>query len=104
MSASGTASERTWYRISPLDDTGVFAHTLDRRTHRRQIDQQRNTRKILQNNTSDDKRYFVHTLIGRSPRRKLADMSLANALAAVKIAQNGFEHNADRNRQPRDIA
>ena len=24
MSATNTASERTWYRISPLDETGVF--------------------------------------------------------------------------------
>ena len=91
-------------RNERLDQSGVFTHSLDRRAHRREIYKQRNTRKILQNYAGDDERDLLRAFVRWSPRRKLTDMRFADFFSAVEVTQNGFENDADRDRQPRNIA
>ena len=50
-----------------LDHAGIFVETHDRRPHRRQIDQQRHSGKVLQQDARDHERHFLRALGFRSP-------------------------------------
>ena len=51
-----------------------------------------------------DKWYLVRAGVVRPPSCQLPDVIFTNLLSAVEITQDGFENNADRDRQPRDVA
>ena len=82
------------HRHERLDDFRIFAELLHRRTHRRQIHQQRHAGKILQHNARDDERDFLGAGFGRLPIGQRADRRFAHAFA-VAIAEHGLEHEAD---------
>ena len=90
-------------RYQRLDDLRVFTHHGGGIAHRGEVNQQRHTGEILQHDACDDERNFFRARCIRLPVGQLADMRLGNFLAVV-IAQHRFQHNADRNRQARNLA
>ena len=81
-----------------LDDFWIFPELGHRRTHRREIDQQRHAREILQHDARNDEGDFLRALgLGR-PGRERADGGLGDAFT-VAIAQQRFQHQPDRDRQ-----
>ena len=90
-------------RHERLDDLRIAAESLHRAAHRRQIDHQRHAGEILQNNARDDERnLFVRRRL-RVPVRQRLDIFAPNFLA-VAISQHRFEHDANADRQPRNLA
>ncbi len=90
-------------RHERFDDFRVLFHPRDDRPHRGEVDQQWHAREILQDDAGDDERDFL--LCGRFgvPVREGAHVALGHLLA-VDIAQHGFEHDTNTDRQPRDLA
>jgi len=82
------------HRHERLDDLGILAQLLHRRTHRRQVHQQRHAGEILQHDPRHDKRDLLRAGLDRLPVGQGADRRLADA-PAVAIAEDGFEHEAD---------
>ena len=91
------------HRHQRLDDLRVFAHFGSGIAHRGEIDEQRHAGEILQH----DARHHERNLFGarriRLPVGQLAHMRLGDFLAVV-IAQHRFQHDADGNRQARNLA
>ena len=87
------------HRHQRFDDFGVFAHPGGGGAHRRQIHQQRHAGEILQHDARHNKGNFRRAGLNRLPVRQRADRRLAHAFA-VAIAEHGFEHEPDGNRQP----
>jgi hypothetical protein len=77
-------------RLYPLD---VETATRDRRAHRREIDEQRDTREILQEHSPDDERHLRSTRGSRQPSRERFDVLIPNA-PAVDMAEHGFKDDA----------
>jgi hypothetical protein len=73
---------------------GFLPSRWPRRTHRRQVHQQRHAGEILQHDARDDERNFLRAGFDRLPVRQRAHVRLADFFA-VAIAQHGFEHQAD---------
>ena len=86
-----------------LDDLRVPFQARDDRPHCGEIDKQRHAREILQDDAGDNERDFL--LRGRFgvPVGQGAHVALGHLLA-VDIAQHGFEHDANADRQSRNLA
>ena len=86
-----------------LDDLGIPFQAGDDRPHRREIDQKRHTREILQDDAGNDERDFL--LRGRFgvPVGQRPHVALGHLLA-IDIAQHRFEHNPNADRQTRNLA
>ncbi len=91
------------HRHQRLDDLRVFAHLRGSIAHRGEVGQQRHAGEILQHDARHHKGNFLGARCVRLPVRQLADVRLAHLLVVV-IAQHRFQHDADRNRQPRDFS
>ena len=91
------------HRHQRLDDLGILAQARDGGAHRRQIHQQRHAGEILQHDARDDERDFLRAFGVRLPVGQRADVVLGDFFA-VAIAQDGFEHEPDGNRQFGDRA
>ena len=70
--------------------------------HRRQVGQQRHAGEVLQHDAGDDERDFVEARRVRLPAGELDDV-LGQHLLAVAVAQHRLQHDADRDRQARDV-
>src|SRR5215213_6622497 len=90
-------------RHERLYDAGVFAEACHARTHRRQVNQQRHTREILQQDARDDEGYLFGALGIGPPVGEFAYVFLDDFLT-VEITQDGFEDDADADRQFGDWA
>jgi hypothetical protein len=86
-------------RHERLDHFGIAPHALHRRAHRREIDQERHAREVLQEDARHVERHFLGALRRPLPVRQRAHVRLLDDLA-VEVAQDGFEHDADRDGQP----
>jgi hypothetical protein len=91
------------HRHQRLDDFGILAELGHGAAHRRQIHQQRHAGEILQHDARDDERDFRRARFRRLPVGQFLDIRFAD-LFAVAIAQHGFQHEADGNRQFRNRA
>ena len=106
----GRAREIHLYRVvddevdgdERFDDLRILPELDDRRAHRGQIDQQRHSGEVLQYNARDDERDLLRARSLRIPTREIPDGGLGDALA-VAIAQQRLQHEADRNRQARNL-
>ena len=85
-----------------FDDLRILPELHDRRAHRGQIDQQRHPSEVLQDNARDDEGYLLRARGLRIPTREVPDGGLGDALA-VAIAQQRLQHEADRDRQARNL-
>jgi len=83
-----------------LDHGRILARRGHGVAHRGQVDQQRHTGEVLQNDAGHDKRDFFRRGLPGLPGGEGADVFFAD-LATVAIAQDGFEDNADADRQTR---
>ncbi len=86
-----------------LDDLRVGAGAAGGRAHRGQIDQQRHAGEVLQQHAGNHERDLVRPLGARLPVGQRADV-LFGDLFAVDVAKDGFENDADRDRQLRHVA
>ena len=84
-------------RHQRLDHIWILTHALCHTTHCRKIHQERDARKILQNDTSDHKGNLIGTHSIGLPIGELAHMRLSDLLS-IAITQYRFEHDADRDR------
>ena len=89
-------------RHQRLDQLGILPELGHRRTHRRQIDQKRHPREILQHDPGDHEGDFLGPLGLGLPAREGLDRRLAHPLA-VAVAQQRLEDDADRHRQPAHV-
>ena len=85
-------------RLHPRDVTTAARH---RRAHRREVDEQRHAREVLQQHAADDEGHFRRARGARLPPRERFDVLVADA-PAVEIAQHRLEEDAEAHRQPRD--
>jgi len=85
-------------RNERLDDFWILIQTIDGRTHCGKINQQGDSREVLQDDTSNDKWDFGSSFCIRLPLGQLAYTILLD-LHAIAIPKDGFQDNADRNRQ-----
>ena len=90
-------------RHQRLDGLRVLAHRVGDVAHCREVRQQRNAGEVLQHDARDDEWNLVDAVAGRLPAGQLPHVLLGH-LDAVAVAQHGLEHDADRNRQARDLA
>ena len=88
-------------RHERFDHFRVLAERGDRGAHGRQIDQERHAGEVLQDDARDHERHFPAALRGRLPVGERAHVVLGDALPVV-IAQHGFEHDPNADRQPRN--
>ena len=79
------------FRISTLGHGGI--------THRGHIHQQRNTGEILQNDPGDSERDLVIAGRLRIPAGEIRNIVFGD-LFPIAVAQDGFEDDPDRNREP----
>jgi hypothetical protein len=77
----------------------IPAQTHHRRTHGRQVHQQRHPGEILQDNARDDEGNFLGARRVGLPLRQFADVVFRDLLP-IAIAQHRFEDQANGNRQP----
>ncbi|MOA06091.1 hypothetical protein D3C78_1257130 [compost metagenome] len=87
------------HRHQRLDGFGLLAQARGHAAHRRQVGQQRHAGEVLQHHARHDERDFLGARALRLPLGELAHM-LGRDLLAVAMAQHGFEHDAQRLRQP----
>ena len=85
-----------------LDQLGIAAQFFYRGTHRREIDEERDAGEVLEDDSSDGEGDFDLGGRFRVPIGEVFDVFLAD-FDPVAVAQNGFEHDADRNGQARNI-
>ncbi len=90
-------------RHERLDNPGVLSQTCDCRTHRRQIDEERNARKVLEQHARDDERNLFDAFAVGLPVGELAHVVFRDLLA-VTIAQHGFQDDANAVWQSRSRA
>ena len=90
-------------RHERLDDFRIAAEPLHRAAHRREIDHQRHAGEILENDPRDDERNLFIRRRLRVPFRQRFDI-FAPDFFAVAISQHRFEHDANADRQPRNLA
>ena len=86
-----------------LDHGRILARGGHGIAHRRQIDEERHAGEVLQDNAGDNEGNFLRGGFLGIPCGQRADVLLAD-LASIAIAQNGFEHDTDADRQARDGA
>ena len=86
-----------------FDDARVLVNAGGRRSHGCEIDEQRHARKVLQQNPPHHERDLLGAHRFRLPFGERADVVLRDFLS-VDIAENGFENDADADRQSRDGA
>ena len=75
---------------------GVCPQILHGRTHGCQINQQRHTGQILQDDASHGERNFIAARVLRIPCGQIGDVLLRD-LEPITVAQKAFQHNAERN-------
>ncbi len=90
-------------RDERLDDFRIAAQPFHRAAHGGEIDHQRDAGEILQDDPRDDERNFLVRRLLRVPVGQRLDIFAADFFA-VAIAQDGFEHDPDADRQARDRA
>ena len=90
-------------RHQRLDDLRILAHLRGGVTHRRKVDEQRHSGEVLQHDARHHERDLFGARRVRLPVGELAHMRLGD-LPAVAVAQDGFQHDADRHRQARDFS
>lgn len=90
-------------RHQRLDHLRVLAELLHFAAHRSQIDEKRHAREVLQHDAGDGERDFILARRFRIPVREVLHIGLGDLLA-VQIAQQRLQHDADGNRQLRDVA
>ena len=88
-------------RHERFDQFGILAERGDRGAHGGQIDQERHAGEILQDDARDHERHLRAALLGRLPVGERAHVVLGDAFPVV-IAQHGFEHDPNADRQPRN--
>ena len=86
-----------------LDHGRILARGGHGIAHRRQIDEERHAGEVLEDDAGDNEGNFLRGGFLGIPRGQRADVFLTD-FASVAIAQNGFEHDADADRQARDGA
>ncbi len=89
-------------RDQRLDELWIFSKPLHRGPHGGQIHEERHAGEVLKQDSSDDEWYFFGSLGYRLPTGEFSDVGFGYA-GAVAIAQHGFEHDANANRQAGDI-
>ena len=77
---------------------GFLPSLRDGGAHRRQIHQQRHAGEILQHDARDDERDFRRARLRGLPVGQFLHVRFADFFA-VAIAQDGFQHDADGDRQ-----
>ena len=90
-------------RHQRLDHLRILAELLHLRAHGGQIDEKRHAREVLQHDAGDGERDFILARRFRVPVREVLHIGFGDLLA-VQIAQQRLQHDADRNRQLRDVA
>jgi len=86
------------HRHERLDDLRILPHPRHRRPHRREIDEQRHTREVLQHDARHHEGNLLRPLRLRAPRRQAANRLLGYTFA-VGVAQQRLEHEPHRHRQ-----
>jgi hypothetical protein len=89
------------YRHERFDNFRIALESADRRTHSGKVDQQGNTREILEKDSGDDEWNLLGPFGSGTPVCQSPDVVLGYALA-VAVAQDRFEHYANRDWQLRD--
>src|SRR5438132_11358921 len=84
-----------------LDNFRIATESFHRTAHRRQINHQRYSGEILQNNPRDDERNFFVGVLLRAPVRERLNIFASNFFA-VTVPQHRLEHDPDADWQPRD--
>ena len=90
-------------RHQRLDDLRIAALLLGHAAHGGQVAQQRYAGEVLQDDARDDERNLAGALGRRLPAGEFAHVLLGDA-AAIAVAQQGFEHDAQGNGEPRNLA
>jgi hypothetical protein len=90
------------HRHQRLDHLRVVAHLRRHAAHRGEIAEQRHAGKVLKHDARHDERNLLGALGRRLPVRQLLDVRLGDFLA-VAVPEHRFEHDADGDRQPRDV-
>ena len=90
-------------RNQRLDHTRVLVETNHCGPHSREIDQQRNAGKILKQHARDHERNLLGALSIWLPISKTTHV-LFRDFHAVEIAQHRLKHNANADRQPRNLS
>ena len=81
-----------------LNEPGIPAQARHRRTHRRQIHEQRHSGEVLQHDARDDERDFRGALGPRLPVRQFLYVAFRH-FVPVAITEDGFQHQSNRNGQ-----
>ena len=85
-----------------IDAARIAAEAAHRVAHRRQIDDRRDAGEVLQQHARRHERHFADRWSGRIPRRHLANVLGAHE-AAVLVAEEVLQQDADAERQPVDV-
>ncbi|MNI58094.1 hypothetical protein D3C73_1131890 [compost metagenome] len=89
-------------RHQGLDALGALAHLVSHRPHRGNVRQQRHAGEVLQHDPRHDEGDFIFAAGIGLPVGELLDVFFRDLLA-VTVAQHGFQHDADRYREPLHI-
>ena len=91
-------------RHQRLDDLRILAQVGGDVAHRGQVDQQRHAGEVLQHDARDDERDLVGARAPSALHSASSRTCSSRDLLAVAVAQHALEHDADRDRQARDLA
>ena len=76
-----------------FDNPSFAAEARNSRSHRREIDEKWNARKILQQHSSDNERNFLCPIVVRSPSSQIPNILFPN-LFTVKVSKYRFQNDS----------
>ena len=85
-----------------FDNTRILTHSLNGRPHCGKINEKRNARKILEDDSGHDERDFGGALGSGLPARECPNVVLLDA-PAVAVAQQGLQDDTDRDGKAPDV-
>ena len=91
-------------RDERLDRLRVLAHVGGDVAHRGEVGEQRHAGEVLQHDARDDERDLVGARARSAPSWRAPSRALRVTFLPSQLRSTAFEHDADRHRQPRDLA